>query len=130
MKGLSARQTKTLAVLLQTDSYSEVSRQTGVPWTTLHRWLKSPVFMAEFDKARANILTGTVEKLSNLSAQAVDTLERNLQAESGAIQVKAAATVLNLTFRGHELLALARKIEELETLLQNKEGPSCRLRAV
>jgi len=129
MKRLSARQTKTLAVLLEADNAPQAAEIANVPLTTLRRWLRDAGFRAELDRLRGDVLARTVERLAGLGAAAVSTLERNLQAESAMVQVASAKTVLAFAFKGHEALQVERKLAEIEALLQGKEPP-CRLRAV
>lgn len=84
--------------------------------------MQNPVFVDEYRKVRRGILENSVAKLQGLSHAAIDALERNLSCQNPAVEIRAAAIILDQTLKGIELLDLAPRIEMLETLIQRQKA--------
>jgi hypothetical protein len=106
---------------LASPTLAEAAQVAGIGETTLRRWLKLTAFRRAFLDSRRQVVDGVVSRLQLAATKAVEALERNLDCQSPATQVRAALGVLEQTFRGVELLDLAERIEELERRQQHQE---------
>jgi hypothetical protein len=120
-KKLTARQEAAITALLAEPTQAAAAAKCGASEPTLRRWLKSPRFRRAFLDARRQVVDGVVSQLQRAATKAVKALERNLDCQNPATEVRAALGVLEQTFRGVELLDLAERIEELERRQQLQE---------
>jgi hypothetical protein len=112
---LSWRQEKAIAALLSQTTIEAAAEAAGVGTRTLERWLaEDQDFRCEFRRARWTLVDETVTHLHKAAYDAVQTLRRNLTAESEAVQVRAARSILDLIFRAAELVDLEGRVAALE----------------
>src|SRR5262249_22587519 len=85
---------------------------------TLRRWLNLPDFRAHYAEARTGVLERTVARLLAATGKAVEALERNLEADRPADEVRAARAILAHATKGVEVLDLAEQVAELRRQVQ------------
>lgn len=114
--GLSVKQEKLIAFLLTERTIEHACQQAEIAVVTYWRWMQEKEFIAAYRRARRDLIEGTVSRLQNISAAAIDALERNLTCENPASEIRAATIILEQAAKGVELLDLESRIEELEEL--------------
>ena len=117
---LSGKQEKLIALLVTERSADAACNKAQVAPSTLWRWMKNDAFVKEYRKIRRDILENAVAKLQSLAFQAIDTLERNLNCENPASEIRSAQIILEQTIRGVETLDVEERLEYMETVV-NKE---------
>jgi hypothetical protein len=93
----------------------------GVGYRTLKRWLVEAEFQAEYRRVRRQLVETSLGRLQQGTTFAVGCLLRNLLAEKGSDQLKAAAIILSHAIRGVELADLAAEIEDVKARLKELE---------
>jgi hypothetical protein len=124
MKGsgeISAKQQKLIALLLTERTIDAACQKAKVAPTTYWRWMRERRFLVAYRAARRGILENTVAKLQSIVFAAVDTLERNLNCENPAVEIRAAAIILEQSIKGLEMLDIEARLETLESLVSYKE---------
>ncbi len=111
---LSDRQRKALEALLTSPTVAAAADQSGIGRATIYRYLKDPEFKRRYAEERAFLLDQTVAGLQKLGIGAVGVLRRNFEAQNPHAQIRAARTVLDLMFKGTELIELEERIRQLE----------------
>jgi hypothetical protein len=100
-------------------SVSAAAAHAGVSDRTARRRLADPAFRTRVDEARGELVRQAVGRLSAIGVLAGDTLEGLIKgAASEAVRLGAARAVLEYMFRGQEIDALARQLDELERRLE------------
>jgi len=121
MSEISNRQEKLLALLLTEKTVDAACQKAGVAVTTYWRWMKDETFIKEFRRMRRGILENTVAKLQSITFAAIDALERNLNCENPAAEIRSAQIILEQSIKGLEMLDLENRIETLEAVVKEKE---------
>lgn len=111
---LSDKQELALGFLLSEKTHERAAEKAGVGSTTLRRWLRQPAFAAAYRDARRSVIEAAVALLQRGASRAAAALIRNTHCGLPAVEVRAAAEVLDNAFRGIELLDLAERIAALE----------------
>jgi hypothetical protein len=106
-----------ISALLTERTHVLAAAKAGVSPATLTRWLAQPDFRLAYRQARRAVVEGTIASLQRAGTEAAETLQASLSCADDAIRVRAAALILEHGFRGLEVLDLAERVEELETLL-------------
>jgi hypothetical protein len=101
---LTARQEQAIQALLTGANVNEVARNVQVGRTKLYRWLNDAAFRTAYHAAQERSHTWTANRLQNLAAKAIQTLERILDdAEAPAlVKVEAARAILDFSLAGKE----------------------------
>lgn len=118
---ISPKQEKLIAHLLTDRTVEGACRQAKVAVTTYWRWMKDDRFLAEYRRARRDILEGTIARLQSITVNAIDTLERNLNCENPSVETRTASVILEQAIKGLEILDIENRIENLEAFLESKE---------
>jgi hypothetical protein len=107
-----------IAALLQGHTAAEAGRAAGVSESTVVRRLREPRFQRELQAARARALGRAVNVLVEATMAAAITL-RDLAAHATQehVQLAAATRVLDLAFKGIEVLDVTDRLEALEAAL-------------
>lgn len=111
---LSPNQEKALAALLASPTVVAAAERSGLGERTIYRYLKDPEFKRRYQEERAFLLDQTVAGLQKLGIGAVGVLRRNFDAENPHAQIRAARTVLDLMFKGTELVEMEERLRRLE----------------
>lgn len=115
MSGLTKRQDLAILALLSTATVADAAAKAGVAEVTVLRWLKLPEFLAEFRRARSEIVEQSIIVLQRTMLAAVMTLHASLSAKSEGVRLRAATAIIDLGMRGVELMDLESRIATLET---------------
>lgn len=105
---------KVIDALLSTSSISEAAKQAGVGEATVYRYLRDETFKNEYRNARRDVVENTVGRLQGASAQAVETLTKNLDCGNPSAEIRAAQIILETSYKGIELIDLQMRVEILE----------------
>lgn len=115
---LTAKQEKLIGYLLSERTIDQACGKAGVGVATYGRWLRQEAFVRAYRKARRDILEGVVSRLQGLTVAAVDALERNLNCENPAVEIRSASMILEQAVKGVEMLDLEARIETLEDTIK------------
>ena len=103
-----------LAALAAGEEVAAAAHLAGVSERTAYRRLADPTFAHRLAAVRAAMLTRTAGTLAQATTAAVATLVRNLEADTAAVQVRAAVALLDQAVKLRESEELARRVAELE----------------
>lgn len=117
---LTARQAKFLPILLASPTYTDACRKGRVSRDTLYEWLRQPPFRAELDRQRTELADQGLALLSQSVVKAVETLAGLLDNGDGRLQRLAAKDILDQHAKFRELDELTRRIETIETRLEQR----------
>jgi hypothetical protein len=120
---ISRKQEAAIAALLSQPTLEAAATAAGVSLRTLKGWLHLPEFAAEYAAARRLVLEGSVARLLAATGRAVETLERNLDADRPGDQIRAAVAILEHAHKGVEVLDLEARIATLEELQAARKKP-------
>ena len=115
---LSPKQEQAIQALLSHSTIRAAARQAKTSEATLHRWLVEPAFSEAYRQARLKTFDDAMIDLQQASVEAVKTLRRNLQAESEAIQNRAAVALIELAFKSRELIDFEARFRLIEEQLK------------
>lgn len=121
MSEITNKQEKLIARLLTEKTIDEACKKSNVAVTTYWRWMKDENFLTQYRRARRGILENTVAKLQSVTYQAIETLERNLNCENPAAEIRSAQIILEQSIKGLEMLDVENRIEMLEELVKSWE---------
>jgi hypothetical protein len=110
------KQEEAIAALLAQRTLEEAARVIGVGTKTLQRWLQEPQFQAAYREARRHAVAQATARLQHASSAAVSVL-LTVMLDGHAPQasrIRAASTVLEMSFRGVELDDIEARVAELE----------------
>jgi len=113
---LSRRREVALAALLTSPSVTAAAEAVGVSEKTLRNWLHEVSFAGEYRARRREVVEHAVGVLQRAAAFAAGTLDRNMTCGAPAVEVRAAAIVLEQSLKAVELTDLAERVEQLERL--------------
>lgn len=112
-----ARQDRTIAALLVEPTVEAAARSADVSDVTIWRWMQRPEFRAKLRDARRAVVEAAVGHLQQASADAVETLRRNLTCGTPSVEVKAATAILDQAIKAIELFDVVERVEHLEARL-------------
>jgi hypothetical protein len=115
------KEERMIVALLEHSSVEKAAASLGISEATLWRRLKEPSFQEAFRHARREAFSRAVARLQQASSAAVTTVLRMMcdAKTPPASRLRAATSVLELTFRATELEDLQTRIQTLEDLAQN-----------
>jgi hypothetical protein len=112
----TANKEKVLSALLESATISDAAIKCRLNEKTVRRYLADAEFQKEFRAARRVVFEQNIIRLQSLHAGAVDALERNLNCEIPACEIRAAQIVIESTRKDFETLDILSRIETLEAL--------------
>ena len=118
----SSRKTEeVIAALLQNPTIKEAATVTGLHENTVLRLMKQPEFQDQYRQARQELLQSTLNKLQELSSQAVATLSVVMAAQKSpaSARVSAARTVLEMQLRLIETADILQRLAVIEGKVMN-----------
>src|SRR5476651_820549 len=83
-----------IAALLTEPTQATAAEKAGVSEATAQRWLRNERFQAAYRLARRAIVEAAVGKLQLVTGEAVEVLRRNLTCGKPAVEIRAAALIL------------------------------------
>jgi hypothetical protein len=105
---------RALTALLECSTLRAAAERCGTNERTLRRWLQTPLFAAAFRERARFALDGASGRLAAATADAVETLRRNLASGNPAHEIRAAGVILGRALEAVQLLDVLRRLEELE----------------
>jgi len=118
---LTPRQAKFLPILLASPTYTAACQAGRVSRDTLYEWLRDPVFKAELERQRDELVAQGFALLSQSVCRAVETLVGLLDAGDGRLKRLAARDILDQHVKFRELDELTRRIEAIEERLDARK---------
>jgi len=110
---------KAIAALLTTDTIEQAANVAGIAESTLYRWLREPVFLEQYRKARKAAVDqaiSTLQERANKAAKALIDIAED-QEMPPSTRVAAAREILQTSIRGIERDDFERRLEELEKMI-------------
>lgn len=118
---LTENQRRSLLALVEHPTLEAAAVAVGLTSRTLRRYLEDPLFLTEYRALRRTVWEQAIGELQQACGEAVETLRRNLDAESEAAQIRAARTILDHARSGLETTDLLERLESLERRLLDDE---------
>lgn len=106
---------KAIAAILSTTSVTDAARKCRLSEPTLYRYLQDEAFKHEYRNARRNVVEGAVGRIQSATSEAVSTLKRNMSCDHPSTEVRAAQIILDVAYRGVEMLDILERLERLES---------------
>jgi hypothetical protein len=107
-----------LVALLNTSNVAEAAKGSGISQRSLFRFLADEGFARRLREARARAMEQAIADLQTTATDAVSCLRRNLECGQPSVEVRAAATLMDLALRAREQMELGLRVSELERLLK------------
>jgi hypothetical protein len=119
---LSPKQEAAVLALLVHRSNEEAARAVNVSAKTIARWLKDPLFAAEYREARRATFNQTVARLQQMSPAAATTLGKVMvdPGTPASTKVRAAAEILAQALKAAEIEDIEVRVAELERAAEAK----------
>src|SRR5689334_10310530 len=95
---------KILTALLSTSTIAEAAKKANLSEATIYRALNDEEFQKEYRKARRVLVESSIGQIQGATAEAVETLRKNLNCANPAVEVRAAQIILDTAYKGVELL--------------------------
>ncbi len=121
-KPLTRQQEAALIALNSCRSVADAARTSGVPESTLWRWLQQPEFQHRHRVLRRQQIEQGINHLQSLFGEAVDCLRRNLATGHAPSECRAALGIITKGIEGLEILDLDERISHLEQIEQEREN--------
>lgn len=114
--GKERKRAQAVVALLAAPSLDAAAAQCGIGQRTLRRWRSQPEFIAEYNRARQELLEAATGQLRASMTGAVGVLVRIAHEPSAphAARVTAAARILEFGFYAYRIEDLAARLEKLE----------------
>jgi len=113
---MTVKQQKAIEALLSEPSIRQAAAVAGLGEKTIRRWLRQPEFSRAYQEARRQVFADALADLRVATHDAVEALRKVVREETGALRVKAARTVLELSIRSAETLEFEIRLKRLESL--------------
>lgn len=120
---LNAKQARAVAAMLKAPNVRAASRESGIPESTLWRWLSMPVFVAALKSAEQDAVEAAVRMLaSDMAANhGLMRIIRDDEYIPAAIRLKAAIALDNSHLQWRDKYDFERRLTEIERRLGNGE---------
>ena len=117
--GQARKREGAIAALLTAPTLPKAAEAAGISLSTLRRWLADPTFLAEYRKAKGELVGFATGRLKSAMSKAVEVLEEVAGAKDcpAPARVAAARAILETAIRSHELDNVAGGIDTLRELL-------------
>jgi phage terminase small subunit len=117
-ESLTPKQFKFLSLLLASKTITEASKDAGIGESTAYRWLNDPAFKHALDASQKDLFDQGMTALKSKFVNAVQALDRNLNADQAADQIRSAKTIIEQVIANQHLVD---RIAELEVLVAQQE---------
>lgn len=117
----SGRFDKAIMALLSSPTVTDAAKESGIPQTTLYRYLQDEEFQELYRQARSQAVGQTVSYVQSLCSSAIETLKSIMLDENGPknARVSAARVILETSLRCVEADELMARLEKLERRDEN-----------
>ncbi|MGB4096159.1 MAG: hypothetical protein WBJ85_00435 [Acetomicrobium sp.] len=120
---LTRKTEQPIAALLTTDTVEQAASVAGIAESTLYRWLREPVFLEQYRKARKAAVDqaiSTLQERANKAAKALIDIAED-QEMPPSTRVAAAREILQTSIRGIERDDFESRLEQLEKMIMKGE---------
>ena len=108
------RQAVAVELLASGMTISDVARQLEVDRSTVHRWLNDPIFVAELEARRDEIVESMLDQHLLASRMATAKLMKLMDSDNELVALRAAATLYAGGQRAYQFMDVRKRIERLE----------------
>jgi len=108
------KQAMAVELLASGMTVTEVARQLGADPSTLHRWLNDPLFVAELEARRDEIVESMLDQHLLASRMATAKLMKLMDSDNEQVALRAAATLYAGGQRAYQFMDVRKRIERLE----------------
>ncbi|HUY31442.1 MAG TPA: hypothetical protein VMV69_01580 [Pirellulales bacterium] len=95
----------------------DAAERAGVGERTVYRRLDDAAFRRRVTRARNRVFEQAIGRLTDASASAADTMRSLLSAESEAVRLAAAKSIIEISAKLREIGELTRRLDELEQIV-------------
>lgn len=103
-----------LAALAAGHTYSQAAKIAGLSTKTVQRRMADPLFRAELDELKLQVVQQTAASLGDAATAAVSTLKKLLVSKDEYVRLKAANSLLDVSIRYRETLEVSERLAALE----------------
>lgn len=116
---LTARQQNAIAALLLCPTIRGASEKSGIPESSLYRWLRSSAFQEAYREARETSLQQAISMLQSATGAAVGVMLSLMADKKSAATVRLASarSVLEYAFKAKEMQEIEERLQALEQAL-------------
>lgn len=111
---------KTVNALLNTNSITEAAKACKLSEATIYRYLGNEDFQKEYRNARRLLVESSIGQIQKATAEAVQTLKRNLYCENPNAEIRAAQIIIETAYKGIELIDVIERLEVLENAVKTE----------
>lgn len=116
------KQAMAVELLVSGMTISDVARQLEIDRSTVHRWLNDPVFMAELEARRDELVESMLDQHLLANRMATAKLMELMESPNEQVALRAAATLYAGGQRAYQFMDVRKRIERLEDNLQIVHG--------
>jgi transposase-like protein len=119
---LNYRQEKAILALLREPNMDAAATSVGVTTRTLRRWMRQKEFSRRYKRERSMQLEGVLEVLQSSAVDAVQVLNSVAHCKTApeSSRVSASRALLEFNFKTTELVAIERRLAQLEELVRSR----------
>jgi len=121
-KGLTPKQTKAIAAILEQPTMEKAAIEAGVPRRTLYNWLEIPAFKSELEKNQRLAFTGALARLQGAARLAAEKLIEALDSKNQTERRLAASQILELSFKAQEIGEFSEQLAELAERISGEKA--------
>ena len=111
---LKFKQTLAVDLLVSGMTVSETARKVGVDPRTIYRWYHDPVFMAELEDRRQELLDSMLDQHLLAGRMATAKLMEAMESSNEGIALRAATELYRGSLRAYRTIDERKRIERLE----------------
>jgi len=117
---LTAKQAKTIPILLAAKSYEKGCKSARISKTTFYKWMQDEGFAAEFDRQRNKIVEAAFSLIAQNVEKAVSTLVGLLDTGDDRLKRLTAKDLVSFVIQHKENEDLDKRLTEIERQLQTR----------
>jgi hypothetical protein len=121
---MTAKQQRAIGALLSEPSIRQAAVVARLGEKPIRRWLQIPEFSLAYQQARRQAFAEALSDLRAATHDAVDALRKAIKEETGAVRLKAATAILELSIRSAETFEIETRLERLERELNSPLNPT------
>jgi hypothetical protein len=114
---VSEKTERLLLAQLSAPTVEAAAEQVGVSLSTAYRCRRQPRFRRRLERLRRGVFDQGLTTVQGLVGEAVSAVRRNLTCGVPAVEVSAAARVVDIGFKFADLADLSKRMEEIEQRL-------------
>ena len=115
---LKVKQILAVDLLASGTTVSKTAREVGVDPSTIHRWLNDPVFMAELEDRRQELLDSMLDQHLLAGRMATAKLVESMESSEEGIALRAATELYRGSLRAYHTIDERKRIDRLEDHLK------------